>query len=207
MRVAAAVSATALTTLVCAGLAVAPAIAETGTGGAAFGSSPPPQTPPAQPATPGTTGGVDPSAPATTPLPHAGDLATVGTDGLAVAPAGAPSSVRAIIASGNAIARKPYLWGGGHRRWLAKGYDCSGSVSFALHGASLLDGPLVSGDFARWGEVGPGSWVTIYANRGHVFMVVAGLRFDTSGRRQAGSRWQTAPRRVRGFKVRHPAGL
>ena len=92
-------------------------------------------------------------------------------------------------------------------RWLARGYDCSGSVSFALHGAGLLDGPLVSGDFARWGAAGPGSWVTIYANGGHVFMIVAGLRFDTSGQRESGSRWQAAPRRVRGFKVRHPVGL
>lgn len=208
MKVAAAVAGTALTTLVSLAIGVSPAVAEGATGGAAFGTSPATPAVTTQPATPATTGGIDPSAPVTTTaLPVPGDVATVGTDGLAHAPAGAPAAVHAIIAAGNAIARKPYVWGGGHRRWLAKGYDCSGSVSYALHGAGVLDGPLVSGGFMRWGDAGPGSWVTIYANGGHVFMVVAGLRFDTSGQRQAGTRWQGAPRRVRGFRVRHPVGL
>ncbi len=208
MKVAAAVTGTALTTLVSLAIGVAPAVAEGATGGAAFSASSDTPAVTTQPATPVTTGGVDPSAPVTTTAPTIpGDVATVGADGLAHAPAGAPPAVSTIIAAGNAIARKPYLWGGGHRRWLAKGYDCSGSVSYALHGAGVLDGPLVSGDFMRWGDAGPGSWVTIYANGGHVFMIVAGLRFDTSGQRQGGTRWQAAPRRVRGFRVRHPVGL
>ena len=207
MRLAAALTAALLPTLASAALAVAPAAAET-TGGAAFGSGGSTATP-ALPATPTAPGGVDSSQPPATPGTPVvrGAVATVGADGLAAAPAGAPAIVRQIIAAGNAIARKPDVWGGGHRRWVARGYDCSGSVSFALHGAGLLDGPLVSGDFARWGAAGPGSWVTIYANGGHVFMIVAGLRFDTSGQRESGSRWQAAPRRVRGFKVRHPVGL
>ena len=156
-------------------------------------------------------GGVDPSqplpAPLPTPAPQPGQLARVLPSGIAVAPAGAPEAVRRIIAAGNRIARAKYIWGGGHRRWEDRGYDCSGSVSFALRGAGLVDSPLVSGAFARWGEPGPGGWVTIYAHGGHVYMVVAGLRFDTSGQRRAGSRWQAAPRSPRGFKVRHPAGL
>ena len=112
--------------------------------------------------------------------------------------------MQAIIAAGNRIAKTRYIWGGGHRRWEDRGYDCSGSVSYALHGAGLLDSSMVSGGFMRWGEAGPGRWVTIYAHRGHMYMVVAGLRFDTSGQRQAGTRWQAAPRSARGFRVRHP---
>ena len=112
-----------------------------------------------------------------------------------------------IIAAGNRIAKTKYIWGGGHRRWEDRGYDCSGSVSYALHGAGLLDSPLVSGELGRFGQAGPGKWVTIFANAGHVYMYVAGLRFDTSGQRQAGSRWQAARRSSRGFRVRHPVGL
>ena len=198
-----AVAATAFATLT---VAATPALAEGPTGGAGF-DTPPPPTPSTQPVTPASTGGVDPSAPVVNPAPVSGDVATVGVDGTAVAPADAPAIVKQIITAGNTIARKPYVWGGGHQRWLARGYDCSGSVSYALHGASLLDGPLVSGGFMRWGDAGPGAWVTIYANRGHVFMIVAGLRFDTSGQRQGGTRWQAAPRTIRGFRVRHPVGL
>ena len=126
---------------------------------------------------------------------------------VAVAPPGAPAVVQQIIAAGNRIARTPYIWGGGHRRWEDRGYDCSGSVSYALHGAGLLDAPRVSGDLGRWGAAGPGAWVTIYGNAGHVYMIVAGLRFDTSGQRLAGTRWQAARRSSRGFRVRHPIGL
>ena len=79
-----------------------------------------------------------------------------------------------VVAAGNVIAKTPYKWGGGHPRWDDSGYDCSGSVSFALHDAGLLDSPLVSGDFARWGDRGPGRWITIYANAEHVYMIVAG---------------------------------
>lgn len=136
-----------------------------------------------------------------------GDKATVGADGLAIAPANAPDVVKAIIAAGNEIAKTPYVYGGGHGKWKDKGYDCSGSVSYALHGAGLLDQPLVSGDFPSWGTPGPGQWVTIYGNSGHVFMYVAGLRFDTSGADGAGSRWQADTRPTKGYGVSHPTGL
>jgi cell wall-associated NlpC family hydrolase len=143
------------------------------------------------------------TAPATTVTP----VATVGADGLAVAPAGAPAQVVALIAAGNAIASLPYKYGGGHESFEDRAYDCSGSVSFALHGAGLLDATLDSTGLARWGQAGPGAWITIYANKTHTYLIVAGLRFDTSGQKKAGSRWQAAPRSSRGFKVRHPAGL
>jgi cell wall-associated NlpC family hydrolase len=123
-------------------------------------------------------------------------------------PDGVPSAVAAIFAGGNAIARFPYVYGGGHASFVDTAYDCSASVSYALAAAGLLDRPLTSGELARWGAPGPGRWVTIYANAGHTFMYVAGLRFDTSGRAGAfGSRWQTAPRSLAGFTVRHPPGL
>jgi peptidoglycan hydrolase-like protein with peptidoglycan-binding domain len=153
------------------------------------------------------------AGPATTPVPAAapatnsGPQATVGSDGLAVAPAGAPPQVAAIIAAGNQIASKPYIYGGGHGNWNDAGYDCSGSVSYALHGAGLLDEAMPSGSFVSWGDAGPGQWVTIYANGGHMYMVVAGLRFDTSGRSAAGTRWQTASRSGSGYTVVHPTGL
>ena len=182
------------------------------TGGAEYGQSS--QAPVPVPAPAPSPGGIDPSQPLPAPAPgtpvappQPGQVARVLPSGMAVAPAGAPAVVQQIIAAGNRIARTRYVWGGGHRRWEDRGYDCSGSVSYALHGAGLLGAPLVSGDLARWGDAGPGQWVTIHANAGHVYMVVAGLRFDTSGQRRAGSRWQTARRSGRGFKVRHPAGL
>jgi hypothetical protein len=112
-----------------------------------------------------------------------------------------------VIAAGNVIAKEPYKWGGGHGRWDDDGYDCSGSVSYALHGAGLLDSPLVSGDFAHWGDRGNGRWITIYANADHVYMVVAGIRFDTSARSRTGSRWTTEDRSSAGFAVTHPDGL
>jgi cell wall-associated NlpC family hydrolase len=134
--------------------------------------------------------------------------ASVSSGGHAQTPIGAPDVIARIIAGGNAIAKFPYIWGGGHGSFVDSGYDCSGSVSYALAAAGILDSPLVSGQFAKWGAPGPGKWVTIYANDGHVFMYVAGLRFDTSGRDGPfGSRWQTAPRSLAGFEVRHPAGL
>jgi cell wall-associated NlpC family hydrolase len=128
-------------------------------------------------------------------------------NGVAVPPLEAPEAVKQIIEAGNIIARSPYVWGGGHGKWIDKGYDCSGSVSFALAAAGLLDGPLDSGRLSHWGAAGPGRWVTIYANAGHVFMEVAGIRFDTSGQRVTGSRWQNDMRPVSGFAVRHPQGL
>lgn len=146
------------------------------------------------------------SAPA--PLPLApGDRAKLTPDGLAMAPANAPEPVKQIIAAANKIAKTPYIYGGGHGKWEDKGYDCSGTVSYALHGANLLKAPLVSGDFPSWGDAGPGQWVTIYGNSGHVYAVIAGLRFDTSGAKQTGSRWQTKMRPTKGYGVSHPPGL
>jgi cell wall-associated NlpC family hydrolase len=136
-----------------------------------------------------------------------GPRARVLRDGTAVAPDDAPEVVKRVILAANAIARFPYKWGGGHGAWRDNGYDCSGSVSFALAGAGLLNRPLTSGLFMRYGEEGPGKWITIYANQGHVFMFVAGLRFDTSGQGRSGTRWQDATRVVSGFAVRHIPGL
>jgi cell wall-associated NlpC family hydrolase len=124
------------------------------------------------------------------------------------APSGGLSPrVRRIIAAGDRIAGKPYKYGGGHGQWEDSGYDCSGSVSYALHGAGLLDAALTSGDFMSWGAPGKGRWVTIYANPGHVYMVVNGRRFDTTGRDESGSRWQSRSRSAAGYTVRHPPGL
>lgn len=142
-------------------------------------------------------------APVTTPT----EVATLDASGLAVAPASAPPEVQAIIAAGNEIATKPYRYGGGHGRWIDSGYDCSGSVSYALHGAGLLDTALDSTGFMSWGERGRGTWVTIYTNPAHGYMVVAGLRFDTSARRITGSRWTDQTRSPSGYTVRHPTGL
>jgi peptidoglycan hydrolase-like protein with peptidoglycan-binding domain len=136
-----------------------------------------------------------------------GDTAQIGPDGLAIAPASAPDPVKAIIAAGNQIASKPYKYGGGHGKWNDSGYDCSGSVSFALHGAGLLEQAMPSGGFTDWGDAGPGQWVTIYAKSSHMYMVVAGLRFDTSGRTKNNTRWQTDMRSTSGYVARHPAGL
>ena len=112
-----------------------------------------------------------------------------------------------VICSGDSIARTPYLWGGGHGKWLDKGYDCSGSVSFVLAAAGLLGGPLDSGHLMSWGQPGKGRWVTIYANAGHVFLEVAGIRFDTGAQSVTGSRWANTGRSTAGFVARHPAGL
>ena len=136
-----------------------------------------------------------------------GVRARVLDDGTAVVPRNAPRVVRQIVAAANEIATTPYRWGGGHGAWEDSGYDCSGSVSFALAGAGLLDRPMTSGQFVNWGEPGRGRWVTIYASPGHMFMVVAGLRFDTSGRAEAGTRWQRGMRGTGGMTAVHPPGL
>jgi len=120
---------------------------------------------------------------------------------------GVPAVVRRVIAAANRIAHKPYRYGGGHGRWNDTGYDCSGSVSYALHGGGLLNAPLDSSGFMRYGRPGRGRHITIYANPGHVYMVVNGRRFDTSGRAENGSRWQWRTRSTSGYTVRHPAGL
>jgi len=136
-----------------------------------------------------------------------GERATLGADGLAIAPASAPPAVQAVIAAGNRIAKKPYIYGGGHGKWEDAGYDCSGSVSYALYGGGLLKTSMASGGFMKWAAAGAGRWITTYANGGHMYMVVAGLRFDTSGKKRTGNRWQTAMRSTAGYKIRHPAGL
>lgn len=128
-------------------------------------------------------------------------------NGIALPPLESPPEVRAIIEAGNGIARTPYLWGGGHGKWQDKGYDCSGSVSFALAAAGLLDRSQTSGQLMRYGKPGPGKWVTIWTNPGHVFLEVAGVRFDTTGRKETGSRWQSTMRSRAGFVARHPPGL
>jgi hypothetical protein len=133
--------------------------------------------------------------------------ATALPNGIALPPLEAPEEVKQIIEAGNIIARSPYLWGGGHGKWLDKGYDCSGSVSFALAAAGLLEGPLASGPLMGWGKPGKGKWVTIYTHPGHVFMEVAGILFDTSNARVTGSRWGNSMRSTSGFVARHPAGL
>jgi septal ring factor EnvC (AmiA/AmiB activator) len=135
-----------------------------------------------------------------------GQEAQLITESEASAPASAPQAVKDVISAANAIATTPYLWGGGHGSFESSGYDCSGAVSYALHGGGLLESPLDSTGLSTWGEPGPGRWITVYANAGHAWMVVAGISFDTSG--GAGPRWHdpwaSSPE---GFVARHPAGL
>jgi len=135
-----------------------------------------------------------------------GQEAQLITESEASAPASAPQAVKDVIAAANSIADTPYIWGGGHGSFESSGYDCSGSVSYALHGGGLLESPLDSTGLETWGEPGPGRWITVYANSGHAWMVVAGISFDTSG--GAGPRWHdpwaSSPE---GFIARHPAGL
>jgi hypothetical protein len=170
-----------------------------------------------------TTGGTSPDDPQF--QPHG--KATLLPNGQAVAPDDAPPEVRAVIAAGNKIATLPYVYGGGHNlTFSGRGYDCSGSVSYALHGGGLLTSPLDSSSFMGWGDPGLGSWITIYTNPGHAYMVVAGLRFDTSmrtplvtsarksstrrGRRAPivlTSRWSAKMRSSAGYTVRHPVGF
>jgi cell wall-associated NlpC family hydrolase len=142
------------------------------------------------------------------PQPGRTVTATMSRDGLrAVAPTSAPIAVAQTIQAANRIAGKPYRWGGGHRRFNDSAYDCSGAVSFALRGAGLVMTPLDSRAFMRWGQAGAGSWITVYANRGHAFLIVAGLRFDTSGPGGRGPRWRPVPRSATGFSARHFPGL
>ena len=135
------------------------------------------------------------------------DQATALPNGVALPPLEAPESVLQVIRAGNTIARTPYKWGGGHGSFKDNGYDCSGSVSFALFSAGLIEGSRTSGGLMSWGQPGKGRWITVYANGGHTFMEVAGIRFDTSGRQVTGSRWQNEFRSTAGFVARHPAGL
>jgi cell wall-associated NlpC family hydrolase len=133
---------------------------------------------------------------------------SIGGNGTIPIPTNVPEVVERVIAGGNAIADFPYIWGGGHASFVANGYDCSGSVSYALAAGGLLGAPLVSGELANWGEPGPGRWITIYANAGHTFMNVDGVWFDTAGRSGPyASRWLVSTPPLTGYTVRHPPGL
>jgi hypothetical protein len=134
------------------------------------------------------------------------------SDGTAVAPANAPRQVRKAIAAANRIHTRPYIWGGGHGSFKSRGYDCSGAVSYVLHAAGLLRSPMASGPLMRWGAAGIGSWITVYANAGHAWMTVAGLRFDTSGAGESlnqgsGPRWRFNMRAATGYSTRFSPGL
>jgi hypothetical protein len=149
-------------------------------------------------------GGTAPPAP-TVP----GARAKLKSNGKAIAPAGAPQQIIDAIAAGNRIRKKPYVWGGGHKSFESNGYDCSGAVSYVLNAAGLLSSPMPSGPLMSWGEEGKGGWITVFANGGHAYMVVAGLRFDTSAMGSGGNgpRWRATKRSPKGFAVRHAAGL
>jgi hypothetical protein len=136
----------------------------------------------------------------------AGNCGASLVEGEAIPPPGAPAAVKQVIRAADEIRHQPYVWGGGHRSWLSRGYDCSGAVGYALHGAGMLDVTMVSGQLAYWGEAGVGRWITVYANQEHVFMVVAGLRFDTRGdpAGTSGPRWHRSWVVPSGFTARHP---
>jgi cell wall-associated NlpC family hydrolase len=128
--------------------------------------------------------------------------------GVALAPPDAPEPVQGAINAANTIVGRPYVWGGGHASFYDNSYDCSGAVSFALFGGGLIPQPLTSGDLMRWGSPGRGKWITVYANPGHTFIEIAGLRFDTVGAEQGtGPRWHLATVSTAGFVARHPPGL
>jgi cell wall-associated NlpC family hydrolase len=162
-------------------------------------------------------------ATATTPTPESTECTTAGVGsteitctpvsaatlllGVAAPPEVAPPAVKAAIAAADRIHTKPYIWGGGHGRWWDEGYDCSGAVSYALHGAGLIETPMDSSEMMDWGEAGPGRWITIYANAGHAWAVIDGLRWDTAGdARGTGPRWHKAMVSTAGYVARHPAG-
>ena len=179
-------------------LGVAPtAMAADGPGGAVYDE------PPVVAPTPAGAADAQPTVP--------GAVAQI-VNGLAAAPAAAPDAVKQAIWAANAIIGRPYRYGGGHARgFVDRGYDCSGTVSVALHGADLLDTPRDSSSFLRWGQSGAGDWITVYTNPGHAYVVIAGLRLDTSAAGDPsglkGPRWRPTLRSSRGFKARHPVGL
>ena len=174
------------------------ALAEAPTGGAGYQPPPPPLPDP---------GTILPGAQPTVP----GVQAVLLPDGTAAAPQDAPRQVQAAVWAANTIQKLPYRYGGGHRSFISRrGYDCSGTVSFALNAAGLLKRPLDSGSFMRWGAKGPGQWFTIYTNPGHAYVVIAGLRLDTSSAGAGGGkgpRWRATGRPSAGYKVRHPRGF
>jgi cell wall-associated NlpC family hydrolase len=162
---------------------------------------------PAQATTPG---GVTTTTPEAEAAPETGPpgKATL-VNGRATPPANAPAAVKQVIAAANKIRTKPYIYGGGHARFWDSGYDCSGSVSFALHGGGFLSSPLPSGPMETWGSAGRGRWITVYANAGHAYAVIAGLRWDTAGNTSGtGPRWHKSLSAAASgpFIARHPAG-
>ena len=162
--------------------------------------------PPPPPPPPGSSGGAPVGLVPAPPIP--GAVAKLSKERrTAIPPAIAPEPVKQAIYAANRITTKPYRFGGGHRRFQDRGYDCSGSVSFALHGGGLLASPLPSSDFIRWGERGRGQWITVFTNPGHAFVVIAGLRFDTSGPGERGPRWRKTARSSRSYVARHPNGF
>ncbi len=129
-------------------------------------------------------------------------------NGYARAPRKAPEAVHRAIAAGNALQGRPYRYGGGHAQFEDSGYDCSGTVSYLLHKAGLLDRTMTSSEFLTYGNRGPGRWITIYAREGHVFMTIAGLRIDTGGTKEdTGPQWKPFGRKTSKFILRHPPGL
>jgi len=146
------------------------------------------------------------SAPTAAPAPLTpGQTADFISESQASIPSAAPPAVQAAIEAANSIATTPYVWGGGHGSFSSSGYDCSGAISFALNGGGLLSSPLDSTGLSTWGEAGPGQWITVYANAGHAWAMIAGLAFDTSG--GAGPRWHSSPvSSTAGFIARHPSG-
>jgi cell wall-associated NlpC family hydrolase len=149
-------------------------------------------------------GGPAPTGQAPAPLTP-GESAGFVSESQASIPSGAPPAVAAAIEAANSIAATPYVWGGGHGSFESSGYDCSGAVSFALHGGGFLESPLDSTGLETWGEPGPGHWITVYANSGHAWMIIAGLAFDTVG--GPGPRWHSSPvDSPEGFIARHPPG-
>ena len=136
------------------------------------------------------------------------ETAVLAADGrTAVAPASAPPPVQAAIAAANALTNKPYRYGGGHGAFADSAYDCSGAVSYVLHAAGLLAAPLDSTGLMSFGEAGHGAWITVLAHGDHAYVVIAGLRFDTSGAGEEGPRWRSKPGSRRGYELRHPSGL
>jgi hypothetical protein len=156
------------------------------------------------------TGGTEPGGTEPAPAPTGPPgRATLQPDGSALAPANAPPAVQAAINAGNEIRTRPYKWGGGHRTFYDSGYDCSGAVSYVLHAAGFLNSPMASGGLASsWGVAGKGYWITVFANAGHAYMKVAGLRFDTSSNGEklnqgSGPRWRATKRKPRGYVIKH----
>src|SRR5215210_3351643 len=181
-------------------VAPAGALAAARTGGAAYAPPPPPPPPPPDPST------VVPGPQPTVPGTQAVRL----PDGTAAAPQNAPPQVQAAVWAANALQKLPYRYGGGHAAFVDRGYDCSGTVSYALNAAGLLRRPRDSSSFMRWGLAGPGQWFTIYTNPGHAYVVIAGLRLDTSSAGAGGGkgpRWRATGRPTTGYKVRHPRGF